>query len=57
MQPGYFETDDLVTAQRATEATEVNARRQAEMAGFFVGTDGAPPDRVFVLLPEVFQLE
>ena len=54
---GYVETDDLAAAQRAMEATEVNARWQAEMAGFFVGTDGAPPDRAFVLLPEVFHLE
>ncbi|WP_317698935.1 hypothetical protein [Aeromicrobium sp. REDSEA-S32_B7] len=36
---------------------QVNARWQAEMAAFFVGTDGRPPDESFRLLPEVFHLE
>ena len=48
---------DLTAAQAAMAATEVNARWQAEMADFFVGTDGRPPDESFRLLPEVFHLE
>ena len=54
---GYVVADDLATAQAAMAATEVNARWQAEMADFFVGTDGRPPDESFRLLPEVFHLE
>lgn len=53
---GYVEADDLAASQAAMDATEVNARWQASMAGFFVGTDGAPPDRSFSLLTEVFHL-
>ena len=53
---GYVETEDLAAAQRAMDATEVNARWQAEMAEFFLGTDGAPADRAFRVLPEVFHL-
>ena len=37
--------------------TDVNARWQAEMAGFFAGLDGRPPDEGFRLLTEVFHLE
>lgn len=50
---GYVESDDLVAAQRAMDATEVNHRWQAEMAEFFTGTDGAAPDQAFALLAEV----
>ena len=39
---GYVVADDLTAAQAAMAATEVNARWQAEMADFFVGTDGRP---------------
>jgi L-rhamnose mutarotase len=53
---GYVEADDLAAAQRAMAATEVNARWQASMAEFFVGTDGAPADEAFTLLAEVFHL-
>ena len=35
----------------------MNTRWQAEMAEFFTGIDGRPPDEGFVLLPEVFHLE
>ena len=38
-------------------ATEVNARWQAEMAPFFTGIDGRPPDEGLALLEEVFHLE
>lgn len=53
---GYFETDDLAAAQAAMNATEVNARWQAEMAGFFEDLD-LPPDAGFLQLTEVFNLE
>ena len=54
---GYVESDDLSAAQAAMAATEVNARWQAEMAEFFIGIDGGPPDEGFRLLTEVFHLE
>jgi L-rhamnose mutarotase len=38
-------------------ATGVNARWQAEMAGFFEELDGLAPDEGFLLLDEVFHLE
>ena len=53
---GYFETDSLPEAQARMAATEVNARWQAEMAGFFEDLDGAP-DEGFLQLTEVFNLE
>jgi L-rhamnose mutarotase len=53
---GYVEADDLAAAQAAMAETEVNARWQAEMAPFFTGIDGRPPDEGFVLLQEVFHL-
>jgi L-rhamnose mutarotase len=46
---GYFETDDYQRAQAAIDATDVNARWQAEMAPFFE----APFER----LEEVFRLD
>ncbi|MEU4219341.1 L-rhamnose mutarotase [Actinoplanes sp. NPDC026623] len=50
---GYVEADDLEASRAAMEATDVNARWQAEMAQFFAGT--APGDG-FPLLTEVFHL-
>jgi L-rhamnose mutarotase len=46
---GYLETEDFAAAQAAMEATDVNARWQAEMAEFLV-----PPMR---RIEEVFHLE
>jgi L-rhamnose mutarotase len=37
--------------------TDVNRRRQAEMAPFLVGLEGGGPDEGLVLLEEVFHLE
>ena len=54
---GYVECDDLAAAQRAMAATDVNARWQAEMAPFFTGLSGRPPDEGLGLLEEVFHLE
>ena len=53
---GYVESDDLLASQAAMAKTEVNARWQAEMAEFFTGIDGRPPDEGFQLLTEVFHL-
>ena len=53
---GYFETDSLPDAQARMAATEVNARWQAEMSGFFEDLDGAP-DEGFLQLTEIFNLE
>ncbi len=53
---GYVESDDLAASQAAMAETDVNARWQAEMAEFFTGIDGRPPDEGFVLLTEVFHL-
>lgn len=54
---GYVEADDLQAAQAAMAARDVNARWQAEMAEFFTGIHGRPPDKSFLLLDEVFHLE
>ncbi len=54
---GYFECEDLEEVQRAMESTSVNARWQAEMAEYFVGLGGGPPDRGIVPIPEVFHLD
>jgi L-rhamnose mutarotase len=48
---GYCETDDFQAAQRAMDATDVNARWQAEMAPLF---DGPPR---FERVEEVFHLD
>jgi L-rhamnose mutarotase len=53
---GYVESDDLAASQAAMAGTDVNARWQAEMAQFFTGIDGRPPDEGFRLLTEVFHL-
>ncbi|HKA68160.1 MAG TPA: L-rhamnose mutarotase [Actinomycetes bacterium] len=51
---GYLRTDDFDRALADMDATEVNARWQAEMADFFV--DGRP-DRHLHVLTEVFHLD
>ena len=48
---GYLETEDFEAARRSMEATDVNARWQAEMAPLFDG------DLVFERLEEVFHLD
>ncbi|WP_029705645.1 L-rhamnose mutarotase [Arthrobacter sp. TB 26] len=53
---GYFETDNLDVARARMVATDVNARWQAEMSGFFEDLNGAP-DQGFLQLTEVFNLE
>lgn len=53
---GYLETEDFERARAAMDATEVNARWQAEMAGFFEELDGAAPDAAMRPLTEIFHL-
>ena len=53
---GYLETDDFAAAQRGMEATDVNARWQAEMAEFFELPSGERPDTGLLRLEEVFHL-
>ena len=54
---GYFECDDLATAQAAMAATEVNARWQREMGGFFLDLGDARPDEGILAIPEIFHLD
>jgi L-rhamnose mutarotase len=54
---GYFETPSMDAALSGMEATEVNARWQAEMADFFDDLGSARPDTGFLRLEEVFHLE
>ena len=51
---GYLETEDFEAAVAAMEATEVNARWQAEMAEFFELPSGERPDTGLVRLEEIF---
>ena len=53
---GYFETPDLQAALAGMEATDVNARWQAEMAEFFELPSGERPDTGLLRLEEVFHL-
>jgi L-rhamnose mutarotase len=53
---GYLETDDFAAAQAAMEATDVNARWQAEMAPFFELDDGERPDTGLERLTEIFHV-
>jgi L-rhamnose mutarotase len=53
---GYLETEDFAAARADMEATDVNARWQAEMAPFFEALDGTRPDEAMKPLTEVFHL-
>jgi L-rhamnose mutarotase len=54
---GYLECDDFEAARRGMEATQVNARWQAEMGEFFQDLEGRRPDEGLLLLAEVFHLD
>ena len=54
---GYLLTDDFDAALAAMERTDVNARWQAEMEGFFVLPEGERPDTTMRPLREVFHLD
>jgi L-rhamnose mutarotase len=53
---GYLETGDFAAAVEGMEATDVNARWQAEMAEFFELPTGERPDTGLRRLEEVFHL-
>lgn len=53
---GTVTVDNYEDAQARMALTEVNARWQAEMSGFFVA-DGENPDEGMMILDEVFHLE
>lgn len=53
---GYLECEDFAAAQRAMEATDVNARWQAQMAPFFELPGDERPDTGLERLDEVFHL-
>ncbi|MBW6434380.1 L-rhamnose mutarotase [Actinoplanes hulinensis] len=54
---GTLQTDDFAAAQEAMAKTEVNARWQAAMAGFFPTLGEARPDEGMLVLDQVFHLE
>ncbi|MGM1057658.1 L-rhamnose mutarotase [Saccharothrix sp. Mg75] len=54
---GVLETDDFAAARAAMEATDVNRRWQAEMAGFFPDLADGRADRGVRVLDEVFDLD
>jgi L-rhamnose mutarotase len=54
---GIVETDDFDAIRAAMEATDVNARWQAEMAPFFAGLGDRRPDEGMQPLPEIFNLD
>jgi len=53
---GYLECDDFAACVERMQASEVNARWQAEMAPFFELDEGAAPDAAMRPLPEIFHL-
>lgn len=53
---GYLECDDFAQADAAMQATDVNARWQAEMAEFMTLPEGARPDTGLLRLEEVFHV-
>jgi L-rhamnose mutarotase len=59
---GYLRTDDFDAARARMAATDVNARWQATMAGFFTAPEGASPggvtpDAAMAPLTEYFHLD
>jgi L-rhamnose mutarotase len=54
---GYLECDDFDAAQAAMAATDVNARWQTEMAGFFADLGDRRPDEGIAPVPEIFHLD
>jgi len=53
---GYLETEDFARSLAGMEATDVNARWQAEMAEFFELPRDERPDTGLTRLEEVFHL-
>jgi L-rhamnose mutarotase len=54
---GYLECDNFEESVRAMGALDVNARWQAEMAGFFQDIEGSRPDESMRPLPEIFHID
>jgi L-rhamnose mutarotase len=54
---GYLETPDFNRARAHMAATEVNARWQAQMAGFFEGGEQRRADEQMRPLEEIFHLD
>jgi L-rhamnose mutarotase len=54
---GYLETEDYQAALDRMARTGVNERWQAEMAPFFAGLNGRPPDQGFQRIGEIFHLD
>jgi L-rhamnose mutarotase len=54
---GYLETEDFEAAKAGMEATEVNARWQAEMGEFFELDEGERADTSMQPIQEVFHLD
>ncbi len=53
---GYLETNDFECTVAEMNKRKVNDLWQREMAEFFAGSDGTPPDRKIRPLEEVFHL-
>ena len=53
---GYLECEDFAAARAAMDATEINARWQAEMGDLFEDLGGQRPDERMQPLEEVFHL-
>ena len=54
---GVVESDDLAASLAGMQAEEVNARWQAEMAGFFEPLPSGAADTSLTVLERVFHLE
>ena len=54
---GYVETPNFSEALQSMAETDVNARWQKEMAGFFEGVPGKNADEQMASIPEVFHLD
>lgn len=54
---GYLETPNFEKARAGMGSREVNERWQREMAPFFEGESGLPPDVQAVPLEEVFHMD
>ena len=54
---GYLECEDFEESVSAMGQLEVNARWQAEMAGFFEDMEGSQPDQTMRPVPEIFHVD
>ena len=54
---GYLECEDFEESVSAMGQLEVNARWQAEMAGFFEDMEGSQPDQAMRPVPEIFHVD